>query len=417
MQMPYGNRVFGIVLGLVLVLAPSIGWAQAEEVIPPHTAAAPTNDDETKFRDMKATGQMANRAVMEKVIRHQMSLLTKPENAAEYGEIRRRLKSDYFQDTGRAASNILHDAMVELTLEVSGQIVAGNYTPYSKATAVLVAGELNKTEVGRTSSDPPPVPYQPALELLLNTAADAKQPEGVRAAALYGIDRHAAFGMRVAQDVARTQAVLLPLVEAGPENKPNHSWIRHRAARALGRLGKAGENGEIAKALYAIVTDTKESPMLRAEAFRALGFIDQTTKPAAPPAQQAAQGLRLILAAADAQGRQSWTVRKIRVLQQVLGYVEWGMLGPRQDPGNVGKMFDPQVEGPVMTLYPNGGLLAAANSAGQDTIASMNRQLDGLRNLIFDVENVDVNQLIAQIEDIEAYLLQVEPTLKPAAGE
>jgi hypothetical protein len=417
MQIPHGNRLFGIVLGLVLVLAPSIGWAQAEEVIPPHTAAAPTADDDSKFRDMKATGQMANRAVMEKVIRHQMSLLTKPENAAEYGETRARLRRDYFMATGRAASNILHDAMVELTLEVSEQIVAGNYTPYSKAAAVLVAAELNKTEVGLTAADPPPVPYQPALDFLLNVAADAKQPEGVRAAALYGVDRHASLGIRVTQDQARAQSVLLPLAQAGPENKPNHSWIRHRAIRALGRLGQAGENGEVAKALYAIVTDTKESPMLRAEAFRALGFIDQTAKPAAPPAQQAAQGLRLILAAADAQGRQSWTVRKIRVLQQVLGYVEWGMLGPRQDQGNVLKMFDPQVEGPVLTLYPNGGLLAAANSAGQDTIAGMNRQLDGLRNLIFDVENVDVNQLIAQIEDIEAYLLQVEPTLKPAAGE
>ncbi len=400
-----------MLLAAVLVTTPAV----AQDQPLPHQAEAPTNEDLSRYRDMRQSGQMANRAVLEKVIRHELAKLTRADNYADFGEIRKALKYDHLLPAGRAASNLTHTAMVELILEVCQQILAGQYPAFSKVMAALLIGDLNQTEVGLSGTDPPPTPFQPALEVLLNLANDEAQLPGVRVAALYGIDRHAGLGIRNSQDQLQTQQVLLRIARGGEQTRG--SYMRHRAIRALGRMGTAGENGAIAKTLLEIVDNRDLSLMMRAEAFRAFGFIDQTENAADTPVSLALRGANLVLAAADQRGRDFWDLQKVRVLQQVLGYVEWGLLGTQQDERALRQLFNHQVEGNVRENHPNGGIVAAADTQAQDVIVGINRRFESLRNLIFDVEDVDPRQVTAQIDQIQRHIRELENEQRPQAEE
>ena len=128
-----------------------------------------------------------------------------------------------------------------------------------------------------------PVVYPEATLFLVNllnakAAGDGKPlPDSLRVGALVGLQRHAKFGVHE-RNLEPMTATLLALVEQSkpPEGRSaaGHDWMRRMAAEALGDLKRPGDEGAVAKALAAIVSQSDARLSLRCAAAEALGKID-----------------------------------------------------------------------------------------------------------------------------------------------
>ena len=87
---------------------------------------------------------------------------------------------------------------------------------------------------------------------------DENQIDAVRIAALLGIVRHAKLG--IADEEARKQvaAAMLKMAttqDPGDRTPEGHAWMRCRAIALLGDLKSPGEQGAVAQALVAILSE------------------------------------------------------------------------------------------------------------------------------------------------------------------
>ncbi|GAB6166604.1 hypothetical protein JCM19992_26040 [Thermostilla marina] len=170
-----------------------------------------------------------------------------------------------------------HDDVVQLAFNTLRNFaVNAQIDPAVRFNAVLAIGELNAKE--KPVGNQPPVPYQPALPVLMQLFEDANQPDVIRAAALTGLERHVALGIgdanlrdgRLIPALIATATAATPPAGRDPEV---HSWFRARAINVLGMFRSPGNDGSLAAALIAVAADEAESPRVRLAACYALGNL------------------------------------------------------------------------------------------------------------------------------------------------
>ncbi len=183
---------------------------------------------------------------------------------------------------GNLRSTAAHDEAVAHLLRQLPAVVAKKDAPLVvRYNAVLLIGLLNQREARDTQ---PPLPLEAALPVLLDIVSDTqKYPLPIRIGALAGLVRHARYGqVSDPQLAARLQRALLqvlekawPELDSSPEVK---TWVRTRAAQALGYLrapGTPGGNGyPVLEKLYQVAANPEEDLSLRIAALEALSRLD-----------------------------------------------------------------------------------------------------------------------------------------------
>ena len=164
----------------------------------------------------------------------------------------------------------VHSHLNALILDFMQNLAAGPYHPAVQINAMLMIGELNSVES-------PPTPLPAALEVLVASAANPKISDAVRAAAMVGIQRHAAAAIADAETRKSLSTAMLKLaaedLPGGPA-EAGREWILAQAIGVLGRLGSVGDNNAVFKLLVKKTADAKLSFATRSIAAESLGRLN-----------------------------------------------------------------------------------------------------------------------------------------------
>ncbi|MDR1957543.1 MAG: hypothetical protein LBQ54_00580 [Planctomycetaceae bacterium] len=220
-------------------------------------------------------------------------------NAAELINYRNRELPELLDAaTGQARTELLEECKTLLAYMASSK---KNYYPACRFNAMYALGSLNLQE------GQPPVPYTPAVAELLKGYQDKTYPDGVRLAALEGLQRHAMLG--IPDDSLRDEQVVplltqialdTPYHEGDTTEKPGDTaleivveqkegfsktsepqrsaeiqdWYRMRAIQGLGAMKGTKVAGKIAGTLLTIIENKVENPVIKYEAAFALGQLE-----------------------------------------------------------------------------------------------------------------------------------------------
>ncbi|MFZ5829734.1 MAG: HEAT repeat domain-containing protein [Planctomycetota bacterium] len=261
--------------------------------------------------------------------------------------------------SGPRATNEPHERLNQLTAEFLGQRLAeGNFHPVVRYNAITTIGELNAVEGAN------PVPWGPAVPILLGALTSETQIDAVKVAALLGLRRHASLGgPQNADDRSKVIAAAVELAQqsALPEGRePDaHDWMRGVAASLLGAMRNPGQNGEVAQALVALLSDDTASLDARREAAEALGRLNYGGG-GAPDAPAAVQALGQYVLAAVAVEEGSMPSR--RRLKSRLLAAQTGIAGLGAAAGQLGQGVAAQIQDMLVrmeTLSQDEGLVIA----------------------------------------------------------
>jgi hypothetical protein len=195
----------------------------------------------------------------------------RPENIAQLPKFR----ADFRNDLAVAKTLDVHNWITDIAIDVFPRIAASsNAPPALRINAALMVGELNLTDpVGKASAKPLAAAIDPLLQMV---NAD-EQIDGVKAAALFGLLRHAELGVED-DDVRQQNAnAMVKLVEAPTAADDGQAWIKSQAIEILGFLGGTGENNAVPDLLSKILGDADVVLPVRRAAARALGRLNYVT--------------------------------------------------------------------------------------------------------------------------------------------
>ncbi len=225
-----------------------------------------------------------------------LPLMTSPANIGRLADGRRQLIKDL---NIAAETPEVHAHLTKLFYDFGRKVAqqaeapGDNYHPAVRFNGVLLLGELNDQEAVLSGGDRrPPVPYRNAFGPLVIYAADEKQADAVRLAALLGVKRHVELRTmfpQVAGQLAseERETVLRNMVQLVAADQPpagrtreGHDWMRTIAAETLGLLGTPGQNAIAVQGLTRLVGQSDADLSARCAAAKALGQIDfGTSKP------------------------------------------------------------------------------------------------------------------------------------------
>jgi hypothetical protein len=206
---------------------------------------------------------------------------TAPDDIAKLPAYRKELRNSHFGRKSAAAD--VHDHLNRLVLNFMKDLVAGSYHPAVQVNAMLMIGELNSVEQ-------PPTPLPEALPLLTAALASSNVSDAVRAAALVGIQRHAAAGISDADARRSLTNALLKLVNSDLPSgtaSAGRQWILAQAIQALASLESPGEGNVVYQAILKTVGNEKRSIATRDVAASALGQLNYSGANGIQPSEAA----------------------------------------------------------------------------------------------------------------------------------
>jgi hypothetical protein len=188
---------------------------------------------------------------------------TQVKNIANLPAWRKELRTSHLGK--KSAATEVHDHLSALVLEFMKKLAGGAYHPAVQVNAMLMIGELNSAE-------------QPqALEVLIAAVQNTKSPDGVRAAAMVGIQRCVAAKLSDAEARRSLSAAVLHVAadDLPPgANRAGREWILGQSLETLGLLGSVGENNAVFTTILKTVSDAKLSLRTRNIAAESLGRLN-----------------------------------------------------------------------------------------------------------------------------------------------
>ncbi|MEZ6069808.1 MAG: hypothetical protein R3C10_05905 [Pirellulales bacterium] len=268
-----------LLASLAAVLACGLACSPLVAQEPPR----PGSNEDRAVRSMNADGNVSDAALYRDYYRYYAYQI-----AAINQQVEGRTKTvDNGERSARRFINGLRDtkpgsaarkALQGYILEWMPQMASGSYAefddvaPHGRVMAMMVVAQINET-------DSPVKPSPDAVPVLLE-AIDGKQYDfdGVRAAALYGIVRHAEAGIDDAQaaKVFEKLAALATQTDPPPGRDDRiHSVLRARAVDGLAAMGvteKVPSATDLAKALSTtLAAESSRGIALRCAAAAAIG--------------------------------------------------------------------------------------------------------------------------------------------------
>jgi len=232
---------------VALLLAPA---ATAQEA-PAAAPAAPT----TRYKEQRdrkepgggakieilkvlGEGQVRNQDQFVAWWRFRVAEFTLPENASQFTELRKKIK----QELQRAKDPARTQSIEQILTNVREIIADSQYSPAARVNAILILGDLNKTEPDFKGDGAVPLPAAlgDLIKIVDNAVPVNDINDALRAAALIGLERHAA-GPMPDDGKKNLSAELREMIatEAPPEGRSVdvHGWLTGRAKGILESLG------------------------------------------------------------------------------------------------------------------------------------------------------------------------------------
>ncbi|MBX3413109.1 MAG: hypothetical protein KF708_10510 [Pirellulales bacterium] len=231
-----------------LAQAPAAPPAAAPAAAPAPAAPAPRFKEQSEFKEptgskigmikVLAEGQITDPKMFDDWCRFRVAEFTLGKNAALLPEMRKKLK----QDMQRAKDPARTQAVNRFLAHTREIIADGAYSPTARVNAILILGDLNKTEPNFQGSGTVPLPEAQVelLKLIDNAGPVDDLSDALRAAALIGLQRHAAGPM--SEDVKKKlsdELRALAQAQTPPAGRsPDvHDWLSGRAKGILEALG------------------------------------------------------------------------------------------------------------------------------------------------------------------------------------
>lgn len=170
--------------------------------------------------------------------RFRVAEFTLPENASQWPELRKKMK----QELQRAKDPARTQSIEQILINVREIIADPQYSPTARVNAILILGDLNKTEPDFKGEGAVPLPASlgDLLKIVDNAVPVNDINDALRAAALIGLERHAA-GPMPDDGKKKLSAELHEMIatEAPPEGRSAdvHGWLTGRAQGILEALG------------------------------------------------------------------------------------------------------------------------------------------------------------------------------------
>ncbi|TWT50357.1 hypothetical protein Pla22_30990 [Rubripirellula amarantea] len=156
--------------------------------------------------------------------------------------------SDINSFISRAAKSnraAVHQTLTTQTARVMKPIAEGNYHPSARIAAVTLLGQLDG-KLADIANKQPAQPLSAVLPILIALYEDENNDEGVRAAALHGIARHAEYGFKRMPANLKTQIIGLMTNLLGSEppagrSPQAHAYLQRYAVDSLYYLQPEGD--------------------------------------------------------------------------------------------------------------------------------------------------------------------------------
>jgi hypothetical protein len=184
-------------------------------------------------------------------------------------------------------SQAIHDHLLALTIGTLLPVVQDpGFHPAVRYNAMLIIGALNAQEAVRLGSEKSvPVPYAPALSIMLTEMKNPKTNDAIRVASLIGIVRHLEWdnaldnGSQIAPLVRTDLLATLTALAAQKDSPPGrtaegHSWLRRRAIEALALAGSRRAEASSVAAIDKILGDDSDVLAVRCAAAAAMGRMN-----------------------------------------------------------------------------------------------------------------------------------------------
>lgn len=198
----------------------------------------------------------------------------------QWEETSRGLRVELHNELLNSKSKPAFDFATSLVLTTMQNLVkrypAGepSFHPATRVNAMLMIGELGANPPASFGDVPPPLPD--ALPIMLNHLRDPEQIDGVRVAALVGINRHADLSgidtPQARQAIVNTLVALMNSPQPADRSADGHAWMRSQAAEILGKLGIAAAG--VPEGLTAMAGDAALPISIRCVAADALGKLN-----------------------------------------------------------------------------------------------------------------------------------------------
>jgi hypothetical protein len=204
---------------------------------------------------------------------------THPDNL-EKGRARTKITEDriWLQQIlakGQEGNPAAHQHLRELILDIMSKFAVGNYHPALRYNAMLLIAELNEKEPETVGNKRPAQPWLAVLPVLLDNAAEPRQIDPVKVAALIGIRRHSKATLPATAKVQIVEKLRPFLAAERPASRSpeGHAWIQRLVIESLGNVGTVGQANVVVADLHNILVDTDQPLSLRCSAAMALGKL------------------------------------------------------------------------------------------------------------------------------------------------
>ncbi|MDA7873545.1 hypothetical protein N9B17_00120 [Rhodopirellula sp.] len=142
----------------------------------------------------------------------------------------------------------LGKAVADILLPPMTALAKGNYHPAARINAALVLGRLDSTPAD-AAGRVPPTPYMAALQPLVEVYRDETNVDGLRVAALLGLQRQVGLGFKQIPPAGKVQlrTMMTELLDSKtPVNRTDkvHAYVQRYAVDILQQLGSSEDDGK-----------------------------------------------------------------------------------------------------------------------------------------------------------------------------
>ncbi|QDV67127.1 hypothetical protein Poly24_08180 [Rosistilla carotiformis] len=207
-----------------------------------------------------------------KIYQNLFASMTDPAEFANLQPRRAEVMKDIY-NAGRRGNTQVSRGLSIMSFQQCKAIAQGNYYPGARINAVLMIGELNDREPNSLEKKAP-IPMQAALPLLLEIAQDPKYNDGLKVAAIQGIQRHAMLNSdrwkpELQDQVADLMISIADATAPKDRNLEAHGWVQMLAINTLVSLKNPRRVDQVAKLVLELPTKEDSSQLALVYAARA----------------------------------------------------------------------------------------------------------------------------------------------------
>jgi hypothetical protein len=225
-------------------------------------AAAKTMKGET--RAFASTGKGNGNAVKAYFEQYVPGKMTAPDGVEHLSEIVDDV-TGYLERANKGSRPDVALGLTRLTFDSMNKVATGNYHPTARIAAAVMLGRLVSKSVD-VGNKKPPIPLAAALPVLVSLYEDESNVDGLRAAALQGIHRHAMYSFDTMPADVKTKLTTL-MNDLLDSNAPNHRDIQahaflQRYAVDILDYTSADQNAALGMKLVSISTEPNSPEMI-----------------------------------------------------------------------------------------------------------------------------------------------------------